>query len=312
MPERAGWLVIALVLDAFWSDKEWLWRQTGRPEEWCRRALAWCEPRWNRGEPQARRLGGLATVALIAGGAAAAGWLIEEIASALPFGALVEIAVVAAFLAQASTAQQIRQVAQDVADGGIAERVSPVMGEGEPLLRDESELARATIEGTALGLVTGAAAPVLAYMVFGLSGILAYTALRLTALILTREPGVGGEFRWMAENAYMVANYVPARWAALLLVGAAALDQRDWRAAWRAGRHDGPEQVSPNAGWPQGAMAGALDLRLGDPATHRHGTWLHPDGRRDCGAADIHAALRLFWLACAVQGIVAAAIWTFF
>jgi adenosylcobinamide-phosphate synthase len=122
-------------------------------------------------------------------------------------------------------------------------------------------------------------------------------------------------FGWAAARLDDIVNLPASRLAALWLILAAALTSgasaRDAaRAVWR----DGARHRSPNAGWPEAAMAGALGLKLAGPRVY--GETLVDDafmgsGRREADAADIRRALRLFTRACAIQAatLFAAAVW---
>src|ERR1700710_1940378 len=77
--------------------------------------------------------------------------------------------------------------------------------------------------------------------------------------------------------------------------------------AWRAIRRDARSHRSPNAGWPEAAMAGALGLRLAGPRVYgetRVEDAFMGNGRRDATAADITKALALFKAACAIQWLL--------
>ncbi len=119
-------------------------------------------------------------------------------------------------------------------------------------------------------------------------------------------------FGWASARLDDLVNLPASRLTALLLIAAAALD-RDASAAgaWRALRRDAGRHRSPNAGWPEAAMAGALGLRLAGPrvygATRVEDAWMG-DGRAEAGPADIDRALRLYRRACGLMfaGIVAA------
>lgn len=317
MPERAGWLVLALILDAAIGDPDWLWRRVRHPVVWIGQAISWLEARLNKGDAQAQRFGGLVTVAALLTGSAVSGWLIGWLADLLPVGVLVEVAAVFALVAQGSLAQHVRAVANGLAQS-LEEgrrRVAMIVGR-DPQTLDESGVARAAIESTAENFSDGVVAPALFYLAFGLPGLFAYKALNTSDSMIGHKNARYADFGFVAAKLDDVANYIPARLSGLLLVAAAFLDRRAGRRSLQAMRADAAKHRSPNAGWPEAAMAGALDLSLAGPRTYEGETvpdnWMHAAGRRMCGAADIHAALRLFWLACAVQGVVIAGIWLLF
>jgi adenosylcobinamide-phosphate synthase len=111
-------------------------------------------------------------------------------------------------------------------------------------------------------------------------------------------------------------NLPASRLSALLIVAAAAMSKNaSAAAAWAATWRDGPKHISPNAGYPEAAMAGALGLVLGGPRAYEgtdvHGAWMG-DGRREVGVADIRAALDLYaradGLLIAIVGVLVALI----
>ena len=153
-------------------------------------------------------------------------------------------------------------------------------------------MARAAIESVAENLSDGVVAPLFWFVLLGLPGMLAYKAVNtLDSMIGHRTPrhDAFGRFAARLDD---VANWPAARLTglALCLVGGG------WRVMWR----DAGKTVSPNAGWPEAAMAGAIGVALAGPRRYGEATveapWLG-DGRREATAADIHAALRIYRLA---------------
>jgi adenosylcobinamide-phosphate synthase len=105
-------------------------------------------------------------------------------------------------------------------------------------------------------------------------------------------------FGWAAARLDDLVNVPASRSSALLIVAAAALSRgASSRKAWHAVLRDARHHRSPNAGYPEAAMAGALDLALAGPRTYAGveiTDALMGDGRRDASAADIRAALSLY------------------
>jgi adenosylcobinamide-phosphate synthase len=135
---------------------------------------------------------------------------------------------------------------------------------------DESQLAAATIESLAENLSDSFVAPLLAYVLFGLPGAIAYRAINtLDAMI-----GYRGRFEYLGKVAARLddlANLVPARLTAGLLVAAGALTGADARGGLCIMRRDRRATTSPNAGWPMATMAGLLGVTLEKPGHYRLG-----------------------------------------
>jgi adenosylcobinamide-phosphate synthase len=175
---------------------------------------------------------------------------------------------------------------------------------------DEAGICRAAIESLAESLCDGIVAPMLWIAVAGLPGGIAYKAINTADSMIGHKTPLYIDFGWAAARSDDVANWPAARLAVLwLALGALFVPGASpWRAlavAWRdAGKH-----ASPNAGWPEAAMAGALGLRLMGPRSYEGervaGQWMG-DGRFALKAADIQTALDLYRAACGVQlGVLA-------
>jgi adenosylcobinamide-phosphate synthase len=127
-----------------------------------------------------------------------------------------------------------------------------------------------------------------------------------------------GAFGWASARFDDLVNLPASRLTALLLVIAAMLlPKADAGAAWHAVRRDAKKHRSPNAGWPEAAMAGALGVALAGPRSYGgvmgDYAYMGEGGRRDVTAADIRRAIRLFWIAdlllMGMLGIIAGLIW---
>jgi adenosylcobinamide-phosphate synthase len=193
-------------------------------------------------------------------------------------------------------------------DRGLAEArlaVAHIVGR-DPARLDAPGVARAAAESLAENFSDGVVAPVFWFALFGLPGLCAYKAVNtLDSMIGQRNPRYE-RFGKAAARLDDALNWVPARLACLLLVAAAAVlpgasAAGAWRTAWRdAGGHR-----SPNAGWQEAALAGALGFALAGPREYPDGpvedAWMG-DGRADLDAAALRAALRLYLVAGALLG----------
>ena len=177
---------------------------------------------------------------------------------------------------------------------------------------DEDGVARAAIESLAENFSDGVVAPVLWFLVLGLPGICAFKAINTLDSMIGHRSERYRAFGWAAARLDDLANLVPARLAGLLIALAGALTPRaSGKDALRIMLRDAGKHRSPNAGWPEAAMAGALDLSLAGP--RRYGAELVEDpwlgeGSEDVGSADIRRALRLFIVACVVQAALIAVV----
>jgi adenosylcobinamide-phosphate synthase len=193
--------------------------------------------------------------------------------------------------------------------------VAKIVGRNPDVL-DEAGVARAAIESLAENFSDGVIAPILWIALGGLAGGAIYKGINTADSMIGHKDERYKAFGWAAARLDDLVNLPASRLAALWLILAAALtsDASPRRAA-HALLRDASRHRSPNAGWPEAAMAGALDLKLAGPRVY--GDTLVEDafmgeGRRQANPADIRRALGLYWRACAIQAValvVAAAVW---
>jgi adenosylcobinamide-phosphate synthase len=270
------WLLFgALTVEACIGYPQALYRWMSHPVVWIGRLIEDLERRWNKPElgDITRRLLGIATIALTAGGAAVAGYVLQTAARDISFSdssfgdisfSTVLLALIATTgLAQHSLFTHVRDVRRPLAGGDLAaarQAVAKIVGRDTSML-NESGVASAALESLAESFNDGVVAPAFWLFVGGLPGLFAYKALNTAdSLIGHREPR-WRMFGWAAARADDVANLIPARMAGALLAiaGGGGL-----LVMWR----DASKHASPNAGWPEAAMAGALRVQLGGPAIY--------------------------------------------
>ena len=187
-----------------------------------------------------------------------------------------------------------------------------------PDVLDEAGVARAAIESLAENFSDGVVAPILWTALGGLTGGALFKAINTADSMIGHKDERYAAFGWAAARLDDLVNLPASRLSALFLVAAAALTpSASSGEALRAVRRDAAKHRSPNAGWPEAAMAGALALKLAGPLVY--GRTLVDDafmgrGRRDATAHDIRRALRLYRLACGIEALAlatATALWTF-
>ncbi len=299
-------VVLALAIEAVCGYPDWLFRAIRHPVVWAGWLIDRLERRLNR--PPWPRAGGIvATLALLA----------AAVAPSLAAGRVAPLAVTAllasTLLAQRSLWRHVADVASGL-EAGLAEgrtAVARIVGRNTARL-DAAGVARAAIESLAENFSDGVVAPAFWCACAGLPGIAAYKALNTADSMIGHRTPRHAAFGWAAARLDDVVNLPASRLAALWIVLAAVLHRADARAAVRAVWRDAPRHRSPNAGWPEAAMAGALGLRLAGPRVY--GDTLVDDawmggGRAGATVADLRRALRLYRTACAIQFAVALAVW---
>lgn len=281
-------LLPALLLDAALGEPKWLWNRYPHPAVLMGRAIAWADNRFNTG-PQ-KRLKGAATMAALGLAAMTLGWLIH----AIPDYGLLEIIAAAILLAQKSLVDHVRAVANELRLSLPSGRraVSMIVGRDTASL-DEPAVARAAIESAAENLSDGVIAPAFWFLIGGLPGLMLYKITNTADSMIGHRTPRHEEFGWAAARFDDLLNLIPARLTALLL--ALSHGWTDPRPILR----DAPLHRSPNAGWPEAAMAVILNTALSGPRAY-HGEmrdypWVHPEGSRTPGPAQIDAACTALW-----------------
>ncbi len=237
----------------------------------------------------------MAVVAIVAGAAALAGVGIERLLAPLPFAAAVIAGLGAFGLASRSLYDHVSAVTRPLDAGDIAEArlaVGRIVGRDVESL-DEAGVAAAALESLAESLNDGVVAPLFWFLVAGLPGLFAYKAVNTADSLIGHMEPRWRRFGWAAARTDDLMNLIPARIAGALI---ALVGHRGWRVMWR----DADKHTSPNAGWPEAAMAGALDVRLGGSATYdgvAHDRPVFGDGLPP-GADDLRRGLGLYLRAC--------------
>ena len=283
-------MLLALVLDAAIGWPEPLYQRIGHPVTWCGALISALEARCNQGGAYRRRLGGLATALLVILLTIALAGLLQRHA-----GLWITAILAWPLIAARSLHQHVAAVARPLgADDIRAARGAVAMIVGrDPEALDTPGIARAALESLAENASDGIIAPLFWGALFGLPGIAGYKAINtLDSMLGHRSPRYLA-FGWAAARIDDIANLIPARLTAVLFALAAADKRAARHTAWRdAGHHR-----SPNGGWPEAAMAGALGLRLSGPRIYgnetAHEPWINAAGR-DPGAEDIFAGLALY------------------
>ena len=299
-------LYAGLVVDALFGEMQPLFRAVPHPVILAGRAISWCEHRLNRPQRGAgmRRLRGILTVLVLVGLAGALGWALQRLFADSALGVAVEIFVIAVLLAQRSLFDHVAAVSTGLLHGGLGggrAAVSHIVGR-DPQSLDGPGVARAAIESLAENFSDGVVAPAFWYVVAGLPGLLAYKMANTLDSMIGHKSERYRAFGWAAARLDDVLNLVPAPITGLLIAAAAFFGRGSSgsHALWIMLR-DGRKHHSPNAGWPEAAMAGALGLSLAGPRLYLDGPVEDPflgDGTPIATVEDINLALGLYFRAC--------------
>ena len=258
------------------------------------------ERRWNRGDAVRQRLGGVALLGVLIGASAILGGAIERIAGH-GWGLAVVVLVGTTGLAQRSLDDHVRAVLQPLATGdlpGARNAVAMIVGRDTDAL-EEAGVATAAIESLAESFCDGVVAPAFWFLLLGLPGLFAAKAINTADSMIGHRTPRHLWFGWAAARADDGVNWLPARLSGVLLCLAG-------RGGWRTMLRDARYHASPNGGWPEAAMAGALGRTLGGPVSYDREPAMRAilgQGPRP-GAHDLARALWIYRVACVLLWVI--------
>jgi adenosylcobinamide-phosphate synthase len=281
-------LLAALLLDGRLGEPDWLWSRLPHPAVLMGRLVGALDARLNRGG--ARRARGILCVAVLLVVALSVGGLIAEL------GPLGEGIAAAILLAQRSLVDHVAAVARGLRNSLAEGRASVAMIVSRDTAQmDASQVARGAIESAAENLSDGVVAPALWFLLAGAPGILVYKIINTADSMIGYRTPRHEAFGWAAARLDDLLNLVPARLTALLIAFVGGVRDAPGVAA------DARLHRSPNAGWPEAAMARALGVALAGPRAY-HGEmrdfpWVNASGRRALTPADIDETVTMLWKA---------------
>lgn len=306
---RAAILIAALGLDTLVGDPPWLWGKVPHPVVLFGRAIAGADKLLNRPRlagirltGKIRKILGVLAILLLVSAAAIIGGGLAAAASAgeMLISVSVELALVTILLAGRSLADHAKAVATALKNAPLKEARSAVarMVSRNPEALDRSAIARAAIESTAENFSDGVVAPALFYLVFGLPGIFAYKMVNTADSMVGYRSAQYSAYGWGTAQLDDLVNLAPARLTGLLI--ALSGPKKAWSSIAVMLR-DAPHHRSPNAGWPEAAIASQIGCTLSGP--RRYGSRIRKDrvvnqgARWEVESADIAHAVALIWRA---------------
>jgi adenosylcobinamide-phosphate synthase len=292
---------MALLIELALGYPDRLVRAIGHPVIWMGALIGALDRGLNReaARPALRRAAGVLAVMVLVIAVGAITFALAAGLAEFPYGSLVAAFIASALLAQRSLYEHVARVAgaleqADLVRARIA--VAAIVGRDTAAL-DAAGVARAAIESLAENFSDGVVAPAFWMALGGLPAAAVYKAINTADSMIGHRTPRYETFGFAAARLDDLVNLPASRLSALLLVAAAGFERGVAARAWQAVRRDAPRHRSPNAGYPEAAMAGALDLKLAGPRSYG-GNMVEDammgDGRREATAADIRAALRLY------------------
>lgn len=279
-------LIIALVLDFIFGEPKWLWHRVRHPVVVMGQCISWLDNRLNTGAT--RKSKGMLNISILCCAAGLCGYI-------LSLNAAVACITVAIIVAHRSLVQHVSNVARGLFHslGEGRNQVGKIVGRDTQTL-DKTGIARAAIESCAENFSDGVVAPVFWYMVAGVPGLLIYKVVNTADSMIGHRTEKYEQFGWATARLDDLMNFVPARLTGALI----CLAGHSWT-AWRTTLAEASLHRSPNAGWPEAAMAKCLGIRLGGARAYTgevakiNAPWFNEHGRPEADTEDIYACIRL-------------------
>jgi adenosylcobinamide-phosphate synthase len=313
---------LALIIERITGYPDWLYRLIGHPVTWIGRLISILDSKWNREDETfgQRKVKGAVTLVVLLGVTLLFALIVQAGLLALPFGFVLLALVAASLPAQKSLEEHVEAVALALETSGIEagrKAVSMIVGR-DPEQLDEAAVCRAAIESLAENFSDGVVAPAFWMGVGGLAGGAAYKAANTADSMIGHRSARHEAFGWAAARFDDLVNLPASRLSAALFIAAAFfIDGASPKNAIAAVRRDAHHHRSPNAGWPEAAMAGALGIALAGPRSYGgkmiEARFMGEGGQADLSAADIRRALKLARVAdgllIGLFGLLAVVIW---
>lgn len=295
-------IAAAWTIEVVFGWPVWLHKRIRHPVVWLGTLITALDRTYNRAGnscPVRYVSGAIATVFVVSVAAGLA-WLIGAILPESWWGFAIEAFIASSLIASRSLYAHVAAVCRPLATGDLAsarQAVAQIVGR-DPASLQEDGIVRASLESLAENASDGVIAPVFWGVIFGLPGIAAYKSINTLDSMIGHRSDRHAEFGGFAARVDDLANLIPARLTGML-IAVASLKPSAFQVMVRdAGKHR-----SPNAGWPEAAMAGGLGVRLSGPRFYqgqKHDEpWLN-GAERDPGAEDLKRGLALY---CAAMGL---------
>jgi adenosylcobinamide-phosphate synthase len=294
-------LVLALILDRIIGDPDWLWSAAKHPVALFGDVIGTLDRQLNRdGLPDTRRRwNGFVAIGGLAGTAAALGLVLALLFGSFGYGWIPETLLVAVLLAQKSLLDHVRGVILPLRQNDLAgarKSLAMIVGRNVEGLAGP-DISRAAIETTAENFSDGTIAPAFWYLFLGLPGLLVYKLVNTADSMIGHKNETYLQFGYASARLDDVLNFIPARISAALITLVAPLQGGSILHATEIVSRDASAHLSPNAGWPEAAMAGAIDVALGGPRAYGKQTvdaaWLNGGGEHELAHIHIQSATAL-------------------
>jgi adenosylcobinamide-phosphate synthase len=294
------WLLLAaLLIDAVFGDPDWLWHRLPHPVVCIGKVISFFDRSLNSPDATSgqRKRNGILTLLALVAGAAIIGVVIHFLAAMIPGGEALVVVIAATFIAQNSLYRHVAAVRDGLKANGLdggRKAVAMIVGR-DPEQLNEAGVSRAAIESCAENFADGVVAPVFWFALLGLPGLLVYKAVNTADSMVGHKTEKYTDFGWASARFDDLINLPASRLAGVFISLSAPIARGSTSKSIACIFRDARKHRSPNAGWPEAAMAGALNIAIAGPRCYPGYTvedpYLNENGNKDAKASDISNAL---------------------
>ncbi|MEM9667425.1 MAG: adenosylcobinamide-phosphate synthase CbiB [Pseudomonadota bacterium] len=305
-------MLLAWGIEVIFGWPDWLYKHMRHPVVWIGALISVFEIALNRTRlsHKVRYLAGAFTTCITLALVTCVAWMISALLPLNWLGTVLEALIASSLIATRSLYTHVAAVARPLIDGNVAvarHAVSMIVGR-DPAALDEAGIARASLESLGESASDGVIAPLFWGAIFGLPGLAAYKTINTLDSVIGYKNDKYAAFGGFAARLDDLANLVPARLTGLMIAIASFT-----KASFKVMLRDARNHRSPNAGWPEAAMAGALGVRLSGPRAYGNNIaqedWLNREAR-DPAMDDVQNGLALYIRAMALgAGLLGLAAW---
>ena len=260
-------IFIAVIVDAIWGDDHWIWRKFKHPVALVGRFINFLDVEFNRNEfsESSRTFNGFIVIIM----SIIIIWFLSSIIEGLLFGNIIGNLILGLIISILLAGKSLFVHVKDIYDDFMRDDLDNAKINLSKIVSrkvdeyDESAITRGAIESLSENLSDGYVAPLFWLLIAGLPGIFIYKFINTADSMIAYKNDKYHNFGKCTAYLDDILNFIPARLSSLLQVFASFVLKENWQQALLCIKQDASKSPSPNSGWPESAMAGALDISLG-------------------------------------------------
>ena len=295
-------IIIAVLVDAYAGDEHLLWRKVPHPIIYIGRYINFLDIEFNRKEfsDKSKFFNGFLVIFISVIGLYFLTRILEDLLLNNTFGYIILGFLVSILLSGKSLFSHVKSIYDDLMRDDIQSaksNLSKIVSRDVDKL-DESSITRGSIESLSENFCDGYISPIFWFLVLGFPGVVIYKFISTADSMIGYKNEKYIKFGKCAAKIDDIMNFVPARISSLFIVLATYLLKENWKSAIQITKIDAKKSSSPNSGWPESSMAGALDIALGGSNYYENkfvnSEWINASAAKEIDSDHIIRALWIY------------------